>query len=183
MKLNKIDEVWSSANFFLVIQKFCYHGNVTCDHFSLLRQHSEKGNASISPRNRISSAILIFSRPTLSTTEYLQGICFLMRVYEYTEIKGLDSGKITSLLKARKWSTTRITSIIAENKTTCSSLASVASVSVRFRSKERGTRVKDRAKKWLSFHFSRGQNRKSCSSGFFGSETKRKRVSSLCMTP
>ena len=87
------------------------------------------------------------------------------------------------IAKARKWSTTRITSIIAENKTTCSSLASVASVSVRFRSKERGTRVKDRAKKWLSFHFSRGQNRKSCSSGFFGSETKRKRVSSLCMTP
>ena len=42
------------------------------------------------------------------------------------------------------------------------SLAYVASVSVRFRSKERGTRVKDRAKndaskragrEWLSFHF------------------------------
>ena len=43
-----------------------------------------------------------------------------------------------------------------------------ASVSVRFRSKERGTRVKDRAKNgvskragrgWLLFHFSCGQNR------------------------
>ena len=59
-------------------------------------------------------------------------------------------------------------------------LACVASVSVRFRSKERGTRVKDRAKngasKWLSFQFSRGQNRKSRSSGFFCSETKRKRL-------
>ena len=38
-------------------------------------------------------------------------------------------------------------------------LACVASVSARFRSKERATRVKERAKKWLSFHFSRGQNR------------------------
>ena len=49
-------------------------------------------------------------------------------------------------------------------------IACIASISVRFRSKERGTRVKDRVKngeKWLSFHFSRGQNRKSRSSGFF----------------
>ena len=41
-------------------------------------------------------------------------------------------------------------------------LACVASVSVRFRSKERGTRVKDRAKNgvsWLLFHFSRGNPR------------------------
>ena len=38
-------------------------------------------------------------------------------------------------------------------------LACVASVSARFRSKERAKRVKERAKKWLSFHFSRGQNR------------------------
>ena len=36
MKLNKIDEVWNSANsifkllfWFVVVQKFCYHGNVT----------------------------------------------------------------------------------------------------------------------------------------------------------
>ena len=36
MELNKIDEVWNSANSlfkcrfrFVVIQKFCYHGNVT----------------------------------------------------------------------------------------------------------------------------------------------------------
>ena len=36
MKLNKIDEVWTNANslfkwrfWFVVIQKFCYHGNVT----------------------------------------------------------------------------------------------------------------------------------------------------------
>ena len=46
------------------------------------------------------------------------------------------------------------------------SIACVASVSVRFRRKERGTRVKDRAKNganifWLSFYFSSGQNRKS----------------------
>ena len=86
-----------------------------------------------------------------------------------------------------------------------------ASVSVRFRSKEWGTRVKDRAKLaqvkerggvgeerketflpflkpsfpsphpasfifWFSFHFSRGQNRKSLSTVFFCSETKRKRL-------
>ena len=86
-------------------------------------------------------------------------------------------------------------------------LACVASVSVRFRSKERGTRVKDRAKSgvskragrgWgrkegnflpspasppsfvflLSFHFSRGQKRNSHSSVFLYSETKRKRL--LC---
>ena len=41
-------------------------------------------------------------------------------------------------------------------------LACIASVSVRFRSKDRGTRVKDCAKNgasWLSFHFSLGQNR------------------------
>ena len=44
----------------------------------------------------------------------------------------------------------------------------VASVSVCLRSKERGTR--------LSFHFSRGQNRKSRSSVFLCSETKRKRL-------
>ena len=50
-------------------------------------------------------------------------------------------------------------------------LACVASVSVRFRSKGRGTRVKDRGK-----NFSRGQNRKSHSSVFFCSETKRKRL-------
>ena len=82
-------------------------------------------------------------------------------------------------------------------------LACVASVSVRFRSKERGTRVKDRAKNsaskragrgwaigldplplpsplfhffWLSFHFSRGRNRKSRSSVFLCPETKRKRL-------
>ena len=47
------------------------------------------------------------------------------------------------------------------------SLRSIATVSVRFRNKERGTRVKDRAKNcaikraWVSIHFSRGQNRKS----------------------
>ena len=81
----------------------------------------------------------------------------------------------------------------------------VASVSVRFRSKERGKRVKDRAKNglskragrgwgrkegnflpspsppptfifWLLSHFSRGQNRKSRSSVFLYSETKRKRL-------
>ena len=87
----------------------------------------------------------------------------------------------------------------------------VASVSVRFRNKERGTRAKDRAKNcaskregrgweewketpacslrspppppsfifWYSFHFSRGQNRKSRSSVFLYSETKRKRFSCL----
>ena len=61
-------------------------------------------------------------------------------------------------------------------------LACVASVSVRFRRKERETRVEDREKSgasktfWLSFHFSRGQNRKSSSSVFLCSETKRKRL-------
>ena len=65
-------------------------------------------------------------------------------------------------------------------------VACVASVSMRFRSKERGKRVKDRAKNgaskratfifWLLFHFSRGQNRESRSSVFLCSETKRKRL-------
>ena len=90
------------------------------------------------------------------------------------------------------------------------SLACVASVSVWFRSKERGTRVKDRAKNgvskragrvwgrkegnpfpspspsfifWLSFHFSRGQNGKSRSSVVFCSETKRKRLLRRLVTP
>ena len=83
-------------------------------------------------------------------------------------------------------------------------LACVASVSVWFRSKERGTRVKDRAKNgsseragrgwgrkegnrffpspplslsfifWLSLHFLRCQNRKSPSLVFLCFETKRK---------
>ena len=49
----------------------------------------------------------------------------------------------------------------------------VASISVWFRSKERGTRVKDRA--WLLyFHFSLDQNRESRSSVFLCSKTKRK---------
>ena len=58
-------------------------------------------------------------------------------------------------------------------------VACVASVSVWFWSKQRGMRVKHRAKMahfWLSFHFSRCQNRKSPSSVFLGSETKRKRL-------
>ena len=83
-------------------------------------------------------------------------------------------------------------------------VACVASVSVRFRSKERGKSVKDRAENglskragrgwgrkegnflpspsppptfifWLLSHFLRGQNRKSRSSVFLYSETKRKR--------
>ena len=78
-------------------------------------------------------------------------------------------------------------------------IACVASVSVWFRRKERGTRDKDRAKNgawgegvgktfpsfpsptpsfifWLSFHFSRGQNRKSRSSVFLCFENYRKRM-------
>ena len=79
-------------------------------------------------------------------------------------------------------------------------IACVASVFVRFRSKERRTRVKDRAKNsaseragrrrrrrkppppapsfifWLLFHFSRGQNRETRSSVLLCSETKRKRL-------
>ena len=80
-------------------------------------------------------------------------------------------------------------------------LACVASVSVRFRSKERGTRVKDRAKNGASKRAGRGwgkvsllplplllfhflalvsflarSNRKCRSSVFFCSETKRKRL-------
>jgi len=54
-------------------------------------------------------------------------------------------------------------------------IAFVASVSVRFRSKERETRVKDRAENG-SFNFSRDQNRKSPSTVSFCSETKRKRL-------
>ena len=82
--------------------------------------------------------------------------------------------------------------------------ACVVSVSVRFRSKEQGTRVKDRAKNgaskragrgwrrkegllpspphppsfsfWLSFHFLRGQNRKSRSSVFFAPKLNGKRL-------
>ena len=52
-------------------------------------------------------------------------------------------------------------------------IACVASVSVLFRSKERGTRVKDRATNGArkTFHFSLGQNRKSPSSVFLSSET------------
>ena len=62
-------------------------------------------------------------------------------------------------------------------------LACVASVSVWFRSKQGGTRVKDRAKNcaseragrgWLSFHFSRCEIRKCPSSVFLCSETKEK---------
>ena len=61
-------------------------------------------------------------------------------------------------------------------------LACVASVSVWFQSKQRGTRVKDRAKNgaseragrgWLSFHFSRCHIRKCPSSVFLCSETKK----------
>ena len=58
-------------------------------------------------------------------------------------------------------------------------IACVASVSVRFRRKEQGTRVKDRKKSGASkraFHFSRGQNRKSPSSVFLCSEIKQKRL-------
>ena len=94
-------------------------------------------------------------------------------------------------------------------------IACVAGVSVRFRSKERGMRVKDRANNgaskragrggkkerketksrgficksflpsppsppsfifWVSFHFSRGQNRKSPFSVFLCCETRRKRL-------
>ena len=80
-----------------------------------------------------------------------------------------------------------------------SAIACVASVSVRFRSKERGTRDKDGPKNgargervgkkfhsfpspspsfnlWLSFHFSRSQNRKSRSSVFLCFENYRKRM-------
>ena len=88
----------------------------------------------------------------------------------------------------------------AQNKQFCTGRkrACVASVSVRFRSKERGTRVSQRPREkmaqvkeqggggqetplpsfifCLSFHFSRGQNRKSPSSVLFCSETKRKRL-------
>ena len=56
------------------------------------------------------------------------------------------------------------------------SLACVASVSVRFRSQKRESRVKNRAELSLSLQFSRGQNRKSRSSVFLCSETKRKRL-------
>ena len=49
-------------------------------------------------------------------------------------------------------------------------IACVASVSVRFRNESQRP-----CENWLSFHFSRGQNRKSRSSLFLSSKTKRKR--------
>ena len=52
-------------------------------------------------------------------------------------------------------------------------LACVASVSVLFPSKDR---AKNGRAVWLSFHFSRGQNRESRSSVFLCSETARKRL-------
>ena len=97
----------------------------------------------------------------------------------------------------RNFKVPRAGKIVRYNRGTLK-VACVASVSVRFRNKERGTKVKDRAKNgaskragrgwggvgkkgrkipspplplsfifWLSFHFSRGQNRKSRSSSFF----------------
>ena len=77
-----------------------------------------------------------------------------------------------------------------EHRLIGSQIACVASVSLRFRNKERVTEVKDHAKNgakmppplptsfifWLSFHFSRGQNRESPSSVFLCSETERKRL-------
>ena len=73
-------------------------------------------------------------------------------------------------------------------------IACQASVSMQFWSTEQGTRVKERVKNgpsppfppsfisWLSFHFSRGQNRKSHSSVFLCSETTRKlkKMNSRC---
>ena len=63
--------------------------------------------------------------------------------------------------------------------------ACIASVSVRFRSKERGTRVKWHKEKsgvaLVSFLAPRGQNRESRSSVFLCSKTKRKRL--LCRLP
>ena len=40
---------------------------------------------------------ILFSHPTWSTVEYSSGIFFLIRVHNYTRIKGLDSGKIIPL--------------------------------------------------------------------------------------
>ena len=67
--------------------------------------------------------------------------------------------------------------------------ACVTSVCVRFRSKEQGTRVKDRAKNGaskkpggseLSFHFSRGQNRKSRCLSFLGLSLLRNTTGNAC---
>ena len=72
--------------------------------------------------------------------------------------------------------------LFMEPSQTMISIACVASVSVQFRSKERGTRVKVRPKNGasvrvrLSFDFSRGQNRNSRSSVFLCSETKQIRL-------
>ena len=72
--------------------------------------------------------------------------------------------------------------LFMEPSRTMISTACVASVSVRFRSKKRGTRVKDRAKNcaikraWVSIHFSRSQNRKSW---FLGLSLRRNQTETL----
>ena len=85
----------------------------------------------------------------------------------------------TVVVNYRRWVLMRV----RFTKKTDFYIACVASVSMRFRSKERGSRVcKDRAKNWVTFifwfffHFSRGQNRESRSLVFLCSETKRKRL-------
>ena len=62
MKLNKIDEVWNSANsfskcrfWFVVIQKFCYRGNVTYRLLLYTYSYSPK-NYVVSFRTQISSS-------------------------------------------------------------------------------------------------------------------------------
>ena len=57
------------------------------------------------------------------------------------------------------------------SKTLRHHIACLASVSVRFRNESQRP-----CEDWLSFHFSRGQNRKSRSSVFLSSKTKRKRL-------
>ena len=69
------------------------------------------------PRKRISFAI-IFSRPTLSIVEYSSGnLLFNTRVWKHkNQCSRFGKDYIIATQNYGTWSTTRITSIIAENK-------------------------------------------------------------------
>ena len=65
-----------------------------------LLQYSEKRNDT--PQSRISPLKYFFYILLYRRSSILQFIYFLTCVYNYTKIKGLDSGKITSLPNSQK---------------------------------------------------------------------------------